>query len=52
MRAFKRLVVASFIAALALRVWAGAGDDEFERGYEAFVSRDYIEAMQWWQQAA
>lgn len=40
------------MAAATVSAWAAPGDDEFDRGYESFVSRDYESAMQWWQKAA
>ena len=52
MRLINTLVFAAFIAVSALSAWAAAGDDEFDRGYESFVSRDYEAAVQWWQRAA
>lgn len=41
-----------FVTSNAVQAWAAAGDEEFDRGYDAFVSRDYAEAMKWWHQAA
>ncbi len=52
MKVLGKLVVALVIATAALQAWAAAGDEEFDRGYESFVARDYAEAMQWWQKAA
>lgn len=46
------IAVAFFVTANAASAWAAAGDDEFDRGYDAFVSRDYAEAVKWWKQAA
>ncbi|UCD69836.1 MAG: sel1 repeat family protein [Betaproteobacteria bacterium] len=52
MSVLRQFVLAFFLATTAMHAWAAAGDEEFDRGYDAFVSRDYAKAMQWWQQAA
>lgn len=52
LRLLNTLLLAVFLGLGAMSVWAGAGDEEFDRGYEAFVARDYQSAMQWWTKAA
>jgi len=49
---FATVVCALFLAATALQASAAAGDEEFDRGYEAFASRDYAKAVEWWRKAA
>jgi hypothetical protein len=52
LRLLNTLLLAMFLGLVAMSAWAGAGDEEFDRGYEAFVARDYQSAMQWWTKAA
>lgn len=52
LRLLKTLLLAVLLGLGAMSAWAGAGDEEFDRGYEAFVARDYQSAMQWWTKAA
>lgn len=52
MRLIITIVCALFLATTALHASAAAGDEEFDRGYEAFASRDYAQAVEWWQKAA
>ena len=52
MKLLRTLAFAAFLAGTALSAWAAPGDDEFDRGYASFVSRDYAAAMKWWQKAA
>lgn len=46
------------LAAMLLAFWAvfaasaGGGEEEFARGYEAFVAGKYSEAVTWWHSAA
>ncbi|UCH47646.1 MAG: sel1 repeat family protein [Betaproteobacteria bacterium] len=47
-----QLGFALLLATTSMQVSAAAGDDEFDQGYDAFVSREYAEAMKWWHQAA
>jgi TPR repeat protein len=46
------LFFALFLAVTATQALAGAGQEEFDQGYEAFLSRDYPTAVQWWEKAA
>jgi TPR repeat protein len=52
LRLLTTLLLALILGLGAMSAWAGAGDEEFERGYVAFVARDYQSAMQWWTKAA
>ncbi|MGD8477081.1 MAG: tetratricopeptide repeat protein [Burkholderiales bacterium] len=52
MRLFIIWLLALLIASMASLAWADAGDEEFDKGYEAFASRDYEAAVQWWKKAA
>lgn len=51
-RLLNTLLIAAFLALGSVACWAEAGEEEFERGYESFVARDYQGAMQWWEKAA
>ncbi len=52
LRLLGSLLLAVLLGFAAMSAWAEAGDEEFERGYEAFVARDYPSAVQWWTKAA
>ena len=52
MSLFRTLVCVVFSAGIALSAWGAAGDEEFDRGYESFASRDYAAAVDWWLKAA
>ena len=52
MRFVRELIFALLLATIAVHAWAAAGEEEFDLGYDAFVSRDYAAAKQWWEKAA
>lgn len=43
---------ALFFAVITTQVRADAGEEEFDQGYKAFLSRDFAAAAQWWKKAA
>ena len=46
------LFCALFLAIVTTQALAAAGEQEFDQGYEAFLSRDFATAAQWWKKAA
>lgn len=43
---------AFFLVFVGTQALAAAGDEEFDKGYKAFLSRDFAKAAQWWKKAA
>ena len=52
MKILRTLVFAVFMALYTFNALAAPGDEEFDRGYESFVARDYVAAVKWWEAAA
>jgi TPR repeat protein len=52
MRLFRAITFAVLIAGTAFAASADPGDAEFDKGYDAFTSRDYKATLTWWHKAA
>ena len=52
MRLIHAITVAVLITCSGLAASADPGDPEFDKGYEAFTSRDYKTTLTWWHKAA